>query len=115
MRKQVLCSFDPRTPLPSAVVLSCCVWLVALGWPLASAVVPTQDAFEQADSDGSGQLDSDEVAGFLAAQGVEMPSGFVEELMRTHDTDGSGKIDLPEFQRLMERAQNWLNPLGVKK
>ena len=44
-----------------------------------------------------------------------MPSGFVEELMRTHDTDGSGKIDLPEFQRLMERAQNWLNPLGVKK
>ena len=75
----------------------------------------SQDAFEQADSDGSGQLDSDEVAGFLAAQGVEMPSGFVEELMRTHDTDGSGKIDLPEFQRLMERAQNWLNPLGVKK
>ena len=74
-----------------------------------------QDAFEQADSDGSGQLDSDEVAGFLAAQGVEMPSGFVEELMRTHDTDGSGTIDLPEFQRLMERAQNWLNPLGVKK
>eukprot|EP01045_Picozoa_sp_COSAG04_P034215 COSAG04_NODE_7395_length_1135_cov_1.480695_1_plen_48_part_10 len=45
--------------------------------------IALQDAFEQADSDGSGQLDSDEVAGFLAAQGVEMPSGFVEEMMRT--------------------------------
>ena len=44
-----------------------------------------------------------------------MPSGFVEELMQVHDTDGSGKIDLPEFQRLVERAQNWLSPLGVKK
>ena len=95
-----------RTKIACAVRTSCRACDGAAPWFIAPA---------SADSDGSGQLDSGEVAGFLAAQGVEMPSGFVEELMRTHDTDGSGKIDLPEFQRLMERAQNWLNPLGVKK
>ena len=56
-------------------------------------------AFDELDSDGSGEIDLEEVAQILGHKGSDM----VKDL-KGWDTDDSGSIGFDEFKKLMEAA-----------
>ena len=55
------------------------------------------DLFQMVDSDGSGELDRDELDLILKNKGVFMPEEKLEELFNNIDTDSGGTIDMVEF------------------
>ena len=65
-------------------------------------------AFNLFDIDGSGDIDSSELAGVAKELGVEMSEEEVKAVMATIDEDGGGDIDLGEFT-------NWFLGLDAKQ
>ena len=65
-------------------------------------------AFNLFDIDGSGDIDSSELAGVAKELGVEMTDAEVTVVMATIDEDGGGDIDLGEFT-------NWFLGLDAKQ
>ena len=53
--------------------------------------------FDRGDLDGSGYLETDEVASALASSGVIASEEAISELISEIDTDGDGRIDFEEF------------------
>eukprot|EP00475_Leptophrys_vorax_P036413 TRINITY_DN6152_c0_g1_i1.p1 TRINITY_DN6152_c0_g1~~TRINITY_DN6152_c0_g1_i1.p1 ORF type:complete len:136 (-),score=10.45 TRINITY_DN6152_c0_g1_i1:231-638(-) len=79
-------------------------------------------AFAQFDADGDGYIDAEELR--IAAQ-VNFP---LDKLIAEADTDGDGRISLPEFQKLLRcasinsrtntsrsRGRSWLDTIGELK
>eukprot|EP01051_Picozoa_sp_SAG22_P010880 SAG22_NODE_1008_length_6054_cov_11.023678_2_plen_210_part_00 len=62
-----------------------------------------QAAFEQIDTDGSGEIDASEFGTLAASLGLELSAGEVTEAMAAIDTDGSGTIRLPAFESFWRR------------
>ena len=63
--------------------------------------------FEEADSDGSGVIDKDELKALLAKVTGEAPSDDeVEKMMKSVDSSGDGTIDFKEFCGIYEKAIN---------
>lgn len=72
------------------------------------AVERMNQAFADADKDGNGTLDLDEIMGFLVARGFKLAADgdearlreVAEELMAKHDADKNGKIDRDEWTNM---------------
>lgn len=64
----------------------------------ASSDIGTARAlFEQADADGSGEIDKNELMGLLPQLGIHISESQVDDVMARYDIDGMGTIELPEF------------------
>ena len=63
-------------------------------------------AFELFDTDGSGQIDVDELSAMLTQLCISMDREEVVELAEEMDTDGSGDIDFDEFLDWYTRSAN---------
>jgi hypothetical protein len=68
-------------------------------------------SFELFDSDGSGLIDEDELAGIMKMLCVPMTRKQVKELADTIDADGSGDIDFGEF---LDWFSQWNDAKGSK-
>ena len=53
--------------------------------------------FHEADEDGGGSIDGDELTDLLTSVGMEVTPDMVEDLLDQYDIDGQGAIGLPEF------------------
>ena len=60
-----------------------------------------RDAFEQVDTDGSGQLDFDEIQVAVGQMGHSLDEAKIHKWIKDHDQDGDGQLDFEEFQKLM--------------
>ena len=54
-------------------------------------------AFKSADVNGAGELNMDQFKNFIRYIGVNLKPGDIDRIYRTVDTDGNGKISLPEL------------------
>eukprot|EP00930_Biecheleria_cincta_P069678 TRINITY_DN57389_c0_g1_i1.p1 TRINITY_DN57389_c0_g1~~TRINITY_DN57389_c0_g1_i1.p1 ORF type:complete len:1135 (-),score=281.36 TRINITY_DN57389_c0_g1_i1:70-3474(-) len=59
-------------------------------------------AFQECDRDGSGCVESSELAEILKRFGIEPMSHVLEEVIAEVDIDGKGSLDLGEFKTLMD-------------
>jgi len=67
-----------------------------------------QETFARFDTDGSGQLNAEEVRFMLSTLGEVLSDADFKDVMRLLDTDGSGEVSFEEFR-------NWfLNPERVR-
>merc|ERR1719401_2519654 len=57
--------------------------------------------FQRMDKDGNGQLDREELKEALASMGTDTEQ--MDELIKEADTDGDGKLSLPEFLNAMTK------------
>merc|ERR1712054_697155 len=57
--------------------------------------------FRRADTDGSGDIDVDELHRALGWLGLAADINQTRDVMRRYDTDGSNNLELPEFRRLV--------------
>ena len=57
--------------------------------------------FNLVDTDGSGEIDEDELEELFALVGVDVSPEEISEVMREADADGSGEIDREEFAEVM--------------
>ena len=64
-------------------------------------------AFDRRDVDGSGYLESKEIAGALSTSGTVLTGDAVADIMSQYDIDGDGKIDFEEFLAFAEDAAKW--------
>jgi len=62
-----------------------------------------RQAFELFDKDGSGYIDKDELAGLMAALGVELGESELANMYTEMDPSGDGQIDFKEFSTAMAR------------
>lgn len=68
----------------------------------SSSLLKAKQVFKLADTDGSGELDTQEVSAFLQAvkdRGLEMTWGQAEDFVKDLDKDMSGTVSFPEFVR----------------
>jgi hypothetical protein len=73
-------------------------------------------AFEEFDTDGSGELDSDEMRNALTQLGFELTDHQFKDVLARLDTDGSGTIDFDEFQHATAMLHvDLTEPAGRKK
>lgn len=63
------------------------------------------ECFQLLDADGSGALDEDELLVGFKALGLNLTRPRIRELMAMTDGDGSGEIELPEFEEMMLRRK----------
>eukprot|EP00657_Telonema_sp_P-1_P011106 TRINITY_DN592_c0_g1_i2.p1 TRINITY_DN592_c0_g1~~TRINITY_DN592_c0_g1_i2.p1 ORF type:complete len:161 (-),score=34.76 TRINITY_DN592_c0_g1_i2:351-833(-) len=67
-----------------------------------------KDSFDVFDTDGSGQIDGEELQRLMRAFGQDLSMGQIETLIAEFDADGTGEIDFNQFVTLivarMERA-----------
>merc|ERR1711879_21818 len=63
--------------------------------------------FEEYDTDGSGQIDKDELKVLLTKVVGEAPSDEeVDKMMKSVDSSGDGKVDFKEFCGIYDKAIN---------
>ena len=55
-------------------------------------------AFDQFDADGSGAIDSSEIKKVCESLGVDVTKNEIDDLIKSADTDGDGKIQYEEFK-----------------
>lgn len=64
---------------------------------------PSEDeikqVFDQFDADGSGYIDSSEIAKVCEALGVEASSSDIEAIIAEADSSGDGKVSFEEFKK----------------
>jgi hypothetical protein len=53
--------------------------------------------FKQCDTDGSGEIDKDELLCLLPELGIYISETQIDDVMARYDVDGTGTIELPEF------------------
>ena len=64
-------------------------------------------SFYQADEDGSGALDKDEVKTLIAELDFKhVTKGYIEGIWDVFDVDGDGVLDLEEVQEMVEVLQD---------
>ena len=68
---------------------------------IAAPTIPdAKELFEEIDEDGSGSLDASEVAQlYMQARGEKLGKAQLQAAMAEMDTDRSGVVELPEFER----------------
>lgn len=57
--------------------------------------------FEDADKDGSGTLDNDEVIALVAQMNIDMPRSAIARMVAENDVDNNGTLDFDEFSTFM--------------
>ena len=57
-------------------------------------------AFRQFDQDGSGYIQADELENIMQKMGRRVKKSEIDELVRSLDTSGDGKISFEEFTKL---------------
>merc|ERR1719491_2229091 len=62
--------------------------------------------FDNIDTDGSGELEEDEMRDLFASMGRPVSKRIVANLMRLSDVDGNGTIDFGEFQAIFDKISN---------
>jgi Ca2+-binding EF-hand superfamily protein len=60
-----------------------------------------KDNFEYFDKNKSGYLDKRELRGALTSLGEESSKAAVDQVLKTYDADGDGKVDYKEFEKFM--------------
>ena len=65
--------------------------------------VKAQELFDQADADGSGELDSGELLDLFHGLGIMVDEERVDELVADVDIDGGGELDFKEFMILLRK------------
>ena len=53
--------------------------------------------FHEADEDGGGSIDNDELTDLLTSVGMDVTPDMIEDIMDQYDIDGQGAIGMPEF------------------
>jgi len=85
-------------------------WLTTIGEDTARA------AFDEFDTDASGELDGDEMRNALTQLGFELTDHQFKDVLARLDTDGSGTIDFDEFQHATAMLHvDLTEPAGRKK
>ena len=67
--------------------------------PRASSVAAAHDAYETIDKDHDGTLSYDEVKSEVLRRCPSVSDKYLDELLRTFDTDASGESELPMLSR----------------
>ena len=75
-----------------------------LGYVVPKAVV--DNLFNKADTDGSGNIDIDELKRMAAAGGQVLSDSEAATMMSAMDTDGDGVIDIAEFTAFLNSGNN---------
>lgn len=66
-----------------------------------SQTVEIRQAFEAFDTDGSGNIDADELERAMKVLGMSATKEEVEKMIADHDTTGSGEVEFDEFLDMM--------------
>merc|ERR1719463_651747 len=64
-------------------------------------VLKLRKLFDEADVDGTAEIDKDELREALRKMGMKCTPSEIDEMMREIDVDGSGTIAWPEFLWMM--------------
>merc|ERR1719491_2538120 len=62
-----------------------------------------REKFDLIDTDGSGELEEDEMRALFASMGRSVSKRIVANLMRLSDADGNGTIDFEEFKAIFDK------------
>ena len=77
------------------------------------------DLFNETDTDGSGELDADELKALMEKIGIQMDSELIEEAINAVDVDGGGTMGINEFflllKSLKKDATHRLNDLTQER
>merc|ERR1719313_2321703 len=65
-----------------------------------------QDAFDENDGDGSGELGTLELGYFMRMLGYPTNVNMLQECVEDVDVDGSGELDFSEILKLMRKYRN---------
>jgi Ca2+-binding EF-hand superfamily protein len=65
-----------------------------------------RDIFQQADTDGSGGLDPDELKAFLINQGETIDDKELADLYAVYDVDHNGVLTFDEFLDYIKKKQS---------
>lgn len=79
------------------------VW-VAVAAAIDAAGLTRKQAFEVFDVDGSGELSGEELVDGLRDSGVQLTDAYAEVIVADTDTDGSGDVDVAEWEAAIARA-----------
>mmetsp|Transcript_7162 Transcript_7162/g.15145 ORF Transcript_7162/g.15145 Transcript_7162/m.15145 type:complete len:682 (+) Transcript_7162:137-2182(+) len=63
-----------------------------------------REQFEMIDTDGSGELEEDEMRALFESMGKPVSKRIIANLMRLSDTDGNGTIDFGEFKAIFDKV-----------
>jgi len=63
-----------------------------------------REQFEMIDTDGSGELEEDEMRALFENMGKPVSKRIIANLMRLSDTDGNGTIDFGEFKAIFDKV-----------
>merc|ERR1712222_207524 len=77
-----------------------------------------REKFDAIDTDGSGELDEDEMRALFESMGRPVSKRIIANLMRLSDIDGNGTIDFEEFSAIFDKiafAVNNYNPQDKEK
>lgn len=61
--------------------------------------------FQETDTDGSGELDKNELGNLMFRMGIRLNEKRLEDLMNKFDVDSGGKIEVNEFLMLLKSQQ----------
>ena len=70
-------------------------------------VIGIRAAFEAIDTDGSGDIDAEELCTAFNNLGIEATASEAEQVLRRYDADASGSIDIAEFEALIRARQDF--------
>ena len=71
-------------------------------WPPVPSSLPSRQAFDLFDTDGSEKIDAKELKVAMRALGFEPRKEEIKKLIADIDRDGSGQIDFAEFLDMMQ-------------
>jgi Ca2+-binding EF-hand superfamily protein/RNA polymerase subunit RPABC4/transcription elongation factor Spt4/uncharacterized membrane protein len=109
-------------PLNSESCTQCGVTFVAdnvikvLGNWLSATGLSTRDLFEKFDTDGDGQITSEEFKnGLLSLKLADLPPSQIDRLVTAIDEDGNGVIDLDELSNTFAETNEPLKDIAEKE